>query len=804
MSILNRAKVVDDNFIAFCRSPIHEEHIAARRDLDTPLYDGDWITGRDLYELFESQAISRHLDLMARELRRLGRGYYTIGSSGHEPNAIVGRVTRYNDPAFLHYRSGALMVERARQRPEVNMIRETLLSFMAATADPIAGGRHKVWGSVPLCVIPQTSTIASQLPRAMGAGMAITRARRLGRPIVVGDHGEIPEDAIVVCNFGDASANHASAQSALNASCYATHQNVPVPVLYVCEDNGIGISVHTPPTWIESAYSNRHGLRYFQADGANLPEAYRTAAEAVQFVRETRRPAFLHLRTVRLLGHAGTDVETEYHSLEEIAAVEAKDPLLASARTLIEFGYLMAEEVLALYEDVRARVKAELDALTDVRQIASAEEVIRPLAPFHPDAVMAEAVRTPAEADRLHAFALDYVYAFSKITDGRPRLPENQPPRHLAALLNWTLHDLMAKYPEALVFGEDVAAKGGVYHVTAGLTRRFGVGRCFNTLLDETSILGMAIGAGHLGFLPCPEIQYLAYVHNAIDQLRGEACSTQFFSQDQFRNPMVVRINSLGYQKGFGGHFHNDNSFTALRDIPGIMMAVPARGDDAAKMLRTCFALAKVDGRIVCFLEPIALYMTKDLHADGDGRWLCAYPPPDQAIPFGVGAVYRGEYVNPSFESDGRSGADARSNGDGDADDLTIITFGNGLYMSLRAARVLAEQHGIRARVVDLRWIQPLNHDLIEEQSRTTGRVLVVDEGRFSGGLSEAIMAAIAERCRGDVTVRRIVGMDTYIPLGPAANHVLPQDADVVAAAVELCGESGGRRGRGPRKVAHA
>ncbi len=120
-----------------------------------------------------------------------------------------------------------------------------------------------------------------------------------------------------------------------------------------------------------------------------------------------------------------------------------------------------------------------------------------------------------------------------------------------------------------------------------------------------------------------PEIQYLAYLHNAEDQLRGEAASLQFFSTGQFRNPMVVRVAGLAYQKGFGGHFHNDDAIAVLRDIPGLVIAVPARGDDAAAMLRTCLAAADIDGSVCVFLEPIALYHTRDLYEPGDGGWLC-------------------------------------------------------------------------------------------------------------------------------------------------------------------------------------
>ncbi len=144
----------------------------------------------------------------------------------------------------------------------------------------------------------------------------------------------------------------------------------------------------------------------------------------------------------------------------------------------------------------------------------------------------------------------------------------------------------------------------------------------FDTLLDETSILGLALGAAVTGFVPLPEIQYLAYLHNAEDQLRGEAATLQFFSRGAYRNGMVVRIQGLGYQRGFGGHFHNDNGLGVLRDIPGLVIASPSRADDAAAMLRTCVAAAKVDGTVSVFLEPIALYHTRDLHEDGDGLWL--------------------------------------------------------------------------------------------------------------------------------------------------------------------------------------
>lgn len=730
----NRAEALDRQF---------QEHVRALearapRDPALPVRPGSTLTGAALLDLFESQLICRLLDLAARELRARDQGYYTIGSAGHEGNVVVGRLARHTDPAFLHYRSGALMAERSRHVAGLDPVRDALLSLVASSDDPISGGRHKVWGSRPLWVPPQTSTIASHLPKAVGCAVGIDRARRLKLPCPV------PGDSIAICSFGDASLNHSTAQGAFNAAGWMASQKLPVPVLFVCEDNGIGISVPTPDGWVEASMRQRPGIAYVQADGLDLVDAWEGAARAVETCRRERRPVLLHLRTVRLLAHAGSDIETEYHTLEEIEAAERRDPLLRSAALVVEAGLLAPAQVLERYEALRARIRAGAAEVVTRPKLRTARDVMATLAPLHPAEVDVEARRpapAPAEARRAPL--------------GRQR--------HLAAMINQGLQEALRKYPEALLFGEDVAKKGGVYHVTAGLWKEFGAGRVFNTLLDEQAILGLALGAAHVGLLPLPEIQYLAYVHNAEDQLRGEACSLQFFSSDQFRNPTVVRIASFAYQKGFGGHFHNDNSLAVLRDIPGMIVCAPARGDDAVRLLRTCLALAKVDGRVVSFCEPIALYMTKDLYEDGDGLWLSDFPAPGEAIAPGEGRVYHE-----------------------DAPDLTIVSYGNGLWRSLRAARTLEREHGLRARVVDLRWLQPLNLDLIEREARATGRLLVVDECRRAGGLGEAIVAGVALRAGDAVRAALLAAEDTYIPLGPAMQTVLPQEEHIVAAARDL------------------
>ncbi len=714
-----------------------------RDDLDAPVRPGTALRARDALRLFEAQLESRLLDLIARELKAEGRSFYTIGSSGHEGSAALADHLEPGDLCFLHYRAGAFYCSLANQRPGTEGAFDALLGIVASSDEPIAGSRHKVVGSKALGIPPQTSTIGSQIPKAVGTAIAIERRARL-------EQRRARE--IALCSFGDASVNHASAQAGLNAAAWATYQQIPVPCLFVCEDNGLGISVRTPEGWVATAFSHRPGIRYFAADGLDLPDAWDAAEQAIRWVREKRRPAFLHLRTVRLLGHAGSDVEQLYRTMSEIRAAEALDPVLATALMLIDHGWMQPDDVLSLHADTRARLEALAEEATRRPKLGSREAVMAPLFSHDAHAVAAAASQAAPEAVRREHHGAE--------------LPEeSRRPRHLALQLNRALLDLMLAHPEAVLFGEDVARKGGVYHVTASLTQHLGVGRVFNTMLDETSILGLAIGAGHAGLLPMPEIQYLAYLMNAVDQLRGEAASMRFFSQGQFSNPMVVRIAGLAYQRGFGGHFHNDNGIAAIREIPGVLLGCPARPGDAVRMLRTMVGAAKACGRVCVFLEPIALYMTKDLHEDGDDGWLEHYPAPGEHLPIGEVGVH------------------------GDGTDLCIASFANGLRMSLRVARRL-EREGVRCRVVDLRWLQPLPIEALRPHAEACGALLVVDECRASSGIADTVVAGIVEATANRVRTARVVGADSYVPLGPGADHVLVSEAEVEAAARSLVAPS--------------
>jgi 2-oxoisovalerate dehydrogenase E1 component len=722
---------------------------ASRLGPEEPLRPASGLTARAAVELWEDQATSRALDVESRRLKATNRSFYTISSAGHEQNAVVGAQLRLTDPCFLHYRSGGLMMARSRKAPEVDRILDTMLSFCAKKDDPISQGRHKVWGSKGLWVPPQTSTIASQLPKAVGMAFSLGRVRRLVQDGSIGRENALPEDSIVLCSFGDASANHATALSGFNAARYAVRRGNPVPILFLCEDNGIGISVDTPPRWIQESFGSLKYLRFFDAVGP-VDQVWDVVAEAIDHCRTRRSPVFLRLETQRLWGHAGSDIETAYRTTAEIEAVEAQEPLLRNARRLIETGAASPEELREILARIRARVREAGEEAAGRKHLETAEEVMASLAPY--DAARVRVSATGAvDAERRRAFW----------GDDLPESATAPVKRTMAAHLASALADEMLRRPEVIVFGEDVGKKGGVYYVTAGLQKRFGVARVMDTQLDETSILGAAQGAGMAGLLPIPEIQYLAYVHNAVDQLRGEAASLQFFSSGQFKNPMVVRMAGLAYQKGFGGHFHNDNAIGGLRDIPGLVLATPSRGDDAVRILRGCIALAKECGRIVVFLEPIALYHERDLHAEGDGLWLSDYPAPgDALLPGDVGL-----------------------HGEGD---VLLVSYANGLRMSLQAQRILERDHGLKTQVLDVRWISPLPLDEIARAAEGKRAVVVVDEcRRTGGGIAEAVVADLAER-EVPARLRSVRALDTYVPLGPAANLVLVQTPQIVDAVLGL------------------
>ncbi|HYJ09200.1 MAG TPA: thiamine pyrophosphate-dependent enzyme, partial [Polyangiaceae bacterium] len=396
---------------------------AARRDSSA----GHTLDTETARGLLESMLLSRHLDAAALALRMRGVGHYTIGSSGHEGNAVLGRLTRPSDPSLVHYRSGALQLERARQVPGIDGVRDIALSLVASSEEPVSSGRHKLFGGKSLGIIPQTSTIASHLPRAVGLAYALAwkQQQRLA---------EHPADALVLCSFGDASINHSTALGAFNAASWVTHQSLPLPLLFVCEDNGLGVSVRSPPGWVETRLRAMPHLKYFAADTSDLEGTWVEACAAVRHCRETRRPAILHLTCVRLLGHAGSDVDATYRSRQELEQAAKRDPLLCAALSLVASGTLTPSELLELDARAESRVEAEAARAAGRPRLTSRAQVAASLARAIPPGFTAKERSSARPSESMT----------------------------LAQGVTFALREMLSNDPGTLLFGEDVAKKGGV------------------------------------------------------------------------------------------------------------------------------------------------------------------------------------------------------------------------------------------------------------------------------------------------------------------------------------------------------
>lgn len=732
---LDRAKKLDENFSQLV---LAKTFPSAKSDTLPGQVGLDKI---QFLELFDSQLVSRHLDLLARELKEKKLGFYTIGSSGHEGNAAIAKAFKYNDMAFLHYRSSAFIVQRAKYVPDIDIVYDQILSLVASSDDPISGGRHKVFGSVPLFIPPQTSTIASHLPKALGCAMSISLSKTLKDNTL---QLKLPKESIILCSFGDASVNHSTAQGAFNATQWIRYAHYPLPLVWICEDNGYGISVPTPPDWIKTIMGNRQGIHYIACDGRNLADVYRAALKAHSIARGGE-PVFLHMQTIRLLGHAGADIEFQYRAIKDIEENEKDDPLLHSARIIYEHNWLSPQQIVVKYENVREQVLAQAARAVVRPKLASAKEIMSSLIPPKREITLPA---LPSQFQREAIFQEDA----AKLTI----------PRNMAQSINMALTDILLQYPNTVVFGEDVAKKGGVYHVTANLQARFGPVRVFDTLLDEQTILGVALGLAHNGFIPIPEIQFLAYTVNAVDQIRGEAATLSFFSKGQYTNPMVLRIPAFAYQKGFGGHFHNDNAIGFLREIPGIIIVCPSTPSDAARLLRKSVELAYLEQRVVIFLEPIALYMVKD-YFPGDGLALQTYPALTDEITLGELGIEGNRQAK-----------------------IAIVSYGNGMYLSRVASKILKQDHALQVKLIDLRWLSPISFERLAKELMGITAVLIVDECRKTGSLSEQLMSWMFQSLPSLTQIQCLTAEDCFIPLGEASQYLLPSCSLIVERVINL------------------
>ncbi len=542
------------------------------------------------------------------------------------------------------------------------------------------------------------------------------------------------DNEIVYVSAGDGATSEGEFWESLNTAC-----TKKLPMFYLIEDNGYAISVpvevQTAGGSISKLVRGFPGLHVAECDGTDLLEGYAACREAIQYCRERRGPSFVHAHVTRPYSHSLSDDEKLYKSAEEREKEAHRDPLSKFSLFLVREGVLDQKQI----EDLEAEVDQEVREAAD-QALAAAEPTI--------------------DSIPVHVYSPD-IDPSSPAFESQPQL--QGAPKTMVEMVAATLSDEMLRDERITVFGEDVAdasreenlkqvkGKGGVFKATAGLQRKFGADRVFNSPLAEASIVGRAIGMATRGLKPVAEIQFFDYIWPAMMQIRDELCVMRWRSNGSFKCPAVIRVAIGGYLTG-GAVYHSQSGESIFTHCPGLRVVMPSTALDVAGLLRTAI---RCDDPVM-FLEHKHLYRQPYNRSE--------YPGPDYTVPFGK----------------------ARTVTEGS--DISIITYGALVHRAEVAAAQLGRD-GTSVEIIDLRSLSPYDWEAIAATVRKTHRVIVAYEDMLSWGYGAEIAARIADELFDelDAPVRRVAAMDTFCAYHPSLEDViLPQTTHLVNAVKQL------------------
>src|SRR5467141_5470049 len=643
--------------------------------LDAPKIHG--LDHDTLIRIYRTMFLSRRLDDREIQLKRQNKIYFQISSAGHEAIcAAMGLFLRPGvDWIYPYYRDRALCLMLG-----VTPL-ETLLAAVGAKDDPSSGGRQMPshWGQPKLNIVSKSSCTGTQFVQAVGAAEATLyyegrpKALAQAKKAPLGEYVNHQREEIVYVSGGEGATSEGEFWESLNVACAKK-----LPLLYLVEDNGYAISVpvevQTAGGSISKLVRNFPGLHVAECDGTDPVESYSVCKEAVQYCRERRGPALIHAQVTRPYSHSLSDDEKLYKSAEEREEEARRDPISKFALFLVREGILDQKQIESLEAEVDNEVREAAD------QSLTAEE-------------------PSIDSIRINVYSPDIDPASGAFA-AEPKL--HGAPKTMVEMVALTLADEMACDERITVFGEDdadasrednlrhVKGKGGVFKATAGLQRKYGSDRVFNTPLAEASIVGRALGLATRGLKPVAEIQFFDYIWPAMHQIRNELALLRWRSGNEWKCPMVMRVPIGGYLKG-GAIYHSQSGVSLFTQIPGLRVVYPSNALDANGLLRTS---------IRCD-DPVMFLEHKHLYRQAYNK--SPYPDDDFLIPFGKAKVVR------------------------EGQDLSIITYGALVQRSLVAAKQ-AEQQGISVEVVDLRSLQPYDWHAIVATVMKTGKVIVAHE----------------------------------------------------------------------------
>ncbi|HKZ72476.1 MAG TPA: transketolase C-terminal domain-containing protein [Steroidobacteraceae bacterium] len=693
--------------------------VALRPPVATDAASIDW--SRVLSTVFLSRALD---ELEETRLVPARKVLYQFTARGHD--IIQALLAQFldgpRDGIGAYYRSRPLLL--ALGLP----VDEALASTMMRAGGLSEGRDIGVVANLPRrdgpCVLPASGGVGTQYTPTVGWAQALVYRARVLRDAR-------SEGSIALANGGDGSVATNGFWSALNI---ATTQRLPM--LFLIEDNGYGISVksdmQTPRGNIAANLAAFGNLQVLDGDGCDPRVALTLIREAVATVRAGNGPALLRLTVPRLCGHSGQDTQT-YKTPEEIAAERARDPLVRLREHLVP-GIVPEGVWTSLEQQARSEVE---EALVRVER--------RPT----PDT--AKATRYVFTERRTDG-SLELQTQGGVRTDGFEPPPGTETPRSEGARINMvtairrTLERELAVNPRVVIFGEDVGRKGGVHAATLGLQEKFGGDRVFDTSLSEEGIVGRAVGMALAGLMPVPEIQFRKYAEPATEQLND--CGTmRWRTANHYAAPMVVRMPG-GFFK-VGDPWHSQSNEVQFAHAIGWRVAMPSNAEDAVGLLRA--ALRGNDPTI--FFEHRAML---------DAAWARRpYPGDDFILPFGKAKRLR------------------------EGGELTVVTWG---AMVERCEQAATESR-VEVELLDLRTVSPWDREAVLASVRKTHRCLIVHEDTGTAGFGAEIAAVLAKEVffELDAPIERLTMPDVPSPHSPVLlDAVLPSVARIAQAMRDL------------------
>jgi len=691
-----------------------------------------------LIGLYRTMFLSRRLDDREIQLKRQNRIYFQISSAGHEAvtTAVALLLKPGSDWIYPYYRDRALCLAVG-----VTPL-ETLLQAVGAKDDPASGGRQMPshWGHPKWNIVSKSSCTGTQFVQAVGAAESTLyyenhpKALAQAKKAPLGDLVNHQRDEIVYVSSGDGATSEGEFWESLNVACAKK-----LPLFYLIEDNGYAISVpievQTAGGSISKLVKGFPGLHLAECDGTDPLESYAVCKEAIDYCRERRGPALVHAHVTRPYSHSLSDDEKLYKSADERDEEARRDPIAKFALYLVREGLLDQKEIEALEAEVDREVREAGD------QALAAEE-------------------PSIDSIRVNVYSPE-IDPTSSAFDSQPQF--HGAPKTMVEMVAATLLDEMGRDDRITVFGEDVAdasredhlkhvkGKGGVFKATAGLQRKYGPDRVFNTPLAEASIVGRAIGMATRGLKPVAEIQFFDYIWPAMMQIRDELCVMRWRSNGAFKSPAVIRVAIGGYLTG-GAVYHSQSGESIFTHCPGLRVVMPSTALDVAGLLRT--AIRSDDP--VMFLEHKHLYRQPYNRSE--------YPGPDYTVPFGKARLVK------------------------EGSDVSIITYGAVVHRAEVAAAQL-EREGCSVEIIDLRSLSPYDWEAIAATVCKTHRVIVAYEDMLSWGYGAEIAARIADELfhELDAPVKRVAAMDTFCAYHPKLEDViLPQTHHITTAVKQL------------------